>query len=395
MNKKSILLISNGHGEDIIAANLLKELFKINNEIKVKVLPIVGVGKAYESLPVDIIGPLKSLPSGGFMRNSLSNFLGDIKAGLLGITIEQIKAISKVKDEVDLVIPVGDVFILILAGLFTNKKIVFIPTAKSEYISGHYWIEKFLMKKMVEIVLPRDKKTAQVLQESGVNARFVGNAMMDCFEINDLDFCIKDDSKVVGILPGSREEAYVNIKFILRIINKLEQLEFQKMDFLVAMASNLSIDRLKKVIYGTDWNIVESSSTEKNLGIYLKLISPCEKSVIRIIYHHFGDVLNKSDIFIGLAGTANEQAVGMGKPLISFPGEGSQFTEKFALAQRSLLGKSVSLIERDPQKIASKVKFVLNNKEVYNTMSRIGKKRMGKTGGIKAMVDIIIKYLNL
>ncbi len=394
MNKKSILLISNGHGEDIIAANILKELFKINNEVNVKILPIVGVAQAYESLPADIIGPLKSLPSGGFMRNSLSNFLADIKAGLLSTTIEQIKAIRKVKDEVDLVIPVGDVFILILAGLFTNKKIVFIPTAKSEYISGHYWIEKILMKNMAEIVLPRDKKTSQVLQGSGVNASFVGNAMMDCFKINNIDFYIKDGSKVVGILPGSREEAYANIKFILKIINRLEQLDFEKLDYPVAMASNLSIDRLKKVIAGTDWNIEESSTEEKELGIYLKLVSPSGESVVKIIYHHFGDVLNKSDIFIGLAGTANEQAVGMGKPLISFPGKGSQFTKKFAIAQKSLLGESVLLLERDPQEIASKIKFVLNNKEVYNTMGSIGKERMGKAGGIKNMVEIIIKYLN-
>ena len=393
MNKRSILLISNGHGEDIIAANILKDLFKISNEIKVKVLPIVGVGKAYESLPVDIIGPLKPLPSGGFMRNSLSNFLADIKAGLLGITIEQIKAIRKVKDEVDLVISVGDVFILILAGLFTKKKIVFIPTAKSEYISGHYWIEKFLMKKMAKIVLPRDKKTAQVLKKSGVKARFVGNAMMDCFEINNIDFCLEGDSKVVGILPGSREEAYANLKFILKIINRIEHLNFIKLEYLVAMASNLSLDRLEKVFNETDWNIEQSSIAEKELGIYLKLVSPSEKSVIRIIYHHFGDVLNKSDIFIGLAGTANEQAVGIGKPLISFPGEGSQFTEKFAKDQKRLLGNSVVLLKNDLEKISNKLVEIINNKKLYRTMSTTGKQRMGRPGATKEMVNIIIEFL--
>jgi len=42
-----------------------------------------------------------------------------------------------------------------------------------------------------------------------------------------------------------------------------------------------------------------------------------------------------------MAGTAAEQAIGLGKPVIPIEGKGPQFTKSFAEAQRRLLGKYV------------------------------------------------------
>ena len=42
-----------------------------------------------------------------------------------------------------------------------------------------------------------------------------------------------------------------------------------------------------------------------------------------------------------MAGTASEQAIGLGKPVIQIEGKGPQFTKSFAEAQRRLLGKYV------------------------------------------------------
>ena len=42
-----------------------------------------------------------------------------------------------------------------------------------------------------------------------------------------------------------------------------------------------------------------------------------------------------------MAGTASEQAIGLGKPVIQIEGQGPQFTKSFAEAQRRLLGKYV------------------------------------------------------
>jgi len=389
---KSLLVISNGHGEDIIAANILKELIS-REQFDIKVLPVVGKGQAYESLPVQLIGPTRQLPSGGFARNSIQNLFKDLEAGLLSLTLGQINCLRKIKKEVDLVLVVGDIFVLLLAALFVRKKTIFLPTAKSEYITGHYWIEEVIMKRMADLVLPRDQKTADVLKDKGIKALFVGNAMMDCFEIKGTDFRIPTDYRVIGILPGSREEAYDNLIAILRVIEELEKQTSEKIIYLTAMASNLSSERLQKHLECIDWEPGEPGA-ERKRGVYLTLISPTGKSEVKVIYHHFGDILNQSELFIGLAGTANEQAAGLGKPVITFPGSGAQFNERFARAQKSLLGKAVRLVTGGKEEVAIAIREVLNNPVIYNEMSKEGQERMGRPGGIKRMVGIIQDYLN-
>ncbi len=395
---KNLLVISNGHGEDIIGANILKELITVYKRENwdnledmpgIKVLPIVGEGQAYKSLQVRLIGPGKVLPSGGFARNSISNFLKDIKAGLLGLTISQVRHLKNIRNEVKLVLVVGDIYALLLAGLFVRKKIIFLPTAKSEYITGHYWIEEIIMKKMANLVLPRDQKTADVLRNKGVNARFVGNAMMDCFTVKDQDFGVPQGCRIIGVLPGSREEAYNNLLSILEVIEEIEKISDQDIVYLTAMASNLSVDQLKKNLNKTNWKLNEIES-DKVSGEYLSLVSPSGQSVVKIIYHHFGDILNKAELFIGLAGTANEQAVGLGKPVITFPGTGAQFNEKFARAQKALLGKAVRLVIGGNKEIASAVLCILNDPVIYQEMSKEGQERMGSSGGIKRMVELIL-----
>jgi uncharacterized protein (TIGR03492 family) len=391
--KKTLLVISNGHGEDIIGANILKELLSTNgsasNQIDIKVLPVVGKGQAYMALPVNLAGPARVLPSGGFMRNSLQNLWHDLKAGLLGLTLSQIRYLRKLRDKVDLVLVVGDILVLLLAGLFVKKEIIFLPTAKSEYISGHYRIEELIMSKMAGIVIPRDQKTADALKKAGINVLFPGNAMMDCFEIKGVNFNIPQAKRIIGILPGSREEAYDNMISILKVIEEIEKRTGEEITYLTAMAPNLSVERLKYHIKETKWRYKDGKEEDLSKGIKLILLSPEGSSTVRIIYHHFGDVLNEAEVFIGLAGTANEQAAGMGKPVVVFPGKGPQFNERFALAQKKLLGGSVKLLEYNPEKIALALLDILNNKNLYKEMSRKGKERMGGTGAIKKIVEII------
>ena len=89
-----------------------------------------------------------------------------------------------------------------------------------------------------------------------------------------------------------------------------------------------------------------------------------------------------------MAGTATEQFVGLGKPVISFPGEGPQFTQYFAESQTRLLGHSVILVKK-PNNSSEVLKKLLSDKKLINSISKNGKKRMGKSGASKR----IAKYL--
>ena len=73
----SILFICNGHGEDVIAFELIKRLLKKIKNQNIEVLPLVGNGDVFNSIKSKNfrkIGYLKELPSGGFSNQSLKGF---------------------------------------------------------------------------------------------------------------------------------------------------------------------------------------------------------------------------------------------------------------------------------------------------------------------------------
>ncbi len=101
-----------------------------------------------------------------------------------------------------------------------------------------------------------------------------------------------------------------------------------------------------------------------------------------------------------MAGTAIEQAVGLGKPVITIPGEGPSFTYRFAEAQTRLLGSSVQVIGKQPansfilQEAAQKVKETLLDKEYLEVCIRNGLERMGRPGSSEKIADYMIQYLS-
>jgi uncharacterized protein (TIGR03492 family) len=64
-------------------------------------------------------------------------------------------------------------------------------------------------------------------------------------------------------------------------------------------------------------------------------------AVVLLTRGGFSDVAHQAVAGIAMAGTATEQLVGLGKPVFTLPGSGSQFTAAFAEAQSRLLGQSV------------------------------------------------------
>ena len=65
----SLLFICNGHGEDVIASEIIKRLLKKTKNKNIEVLPLVGNGDVFNSIKSKNfrkIGYLKELPSGGF-----------------------------------------------------------------------------------------------------------------------------------------------------------------------------------------------------------------------------------------------------------------------------------------------------------------------------------------
>lgn len=59
-------------------------------DLKIEALPLVGEGHAYRRRGIATLGPTKPMPSGGFIYMDFSQLVGDMRAGLVSLTLEQL-----------------------------------------------------------------------------------------------------------------------------------------------------------------------------------------------------------------------------------------------------------------------------------------------------------------
>ncbi|MGE5553594.1 MAG: lipid-A-disaccharide synthase-related protein [Betaproteobacteria bacterium] len=377
---RTVLFLSNGHGEDTVGARIAREVVQTLaaqglSSVRVVAMPIVGLGNPYRKAGIETVGPQQALPSGGLIYLNRTNLRQDLKAGLLGLIKAQIRFLRAMRRETDLVVGVGDKVILALNALFLKKPMIFVGVADSYYYNMGArpvftpW-ERWIMRRTCLAVFARDARSAESLREHGVSsATFAGNPMMDTFDLTGEDFGLKEGILPIGILPGSREEAYDNFVSIMRIAAELDHLHPGKLAFLVAVAPSLDLGKLEACFaqLGKPLNVI---FTEK-----------------------FGDVLDRAKLVIGLAGTANEQAAGMGRPVVIFPGTGSQVTPRFVQGQKKLLGEALLVVAREPEAAAREIASLLEDPQRRSRMAAAGVERMGGRGAATAVAAEVLRYL--
>ena len=94
-----------------------------------------------------------------------------------------------------------------------------------------------------------------------------------------------------------------------------------------------------------------------------------------------------------MAGTATEQFVGLGKPAISFAGQGPQYNLYFANKQKRLLGKSLTLID-NPEQFGEQAIRLLKNQDQLQDIFNNGKERLGMAGASARIAHLIQKNSN-
>lgn len=390
-----ILFMSNGHGEDLIAAQIIKNLAE-EPGVEIRALSIVGTGSTYSAINIPLILAGHNLPSGGFVRNGFRNLMMDLRAGLFSLTWRQIQALRRVHREIDLAVCVGDNYLTILAGYFLRRPIILLPTAKSDYVSPHWPVERLLMRRFCRKIITRDEITAKSLARYGLPAEFLGNVMMDCLDFRGDDLKGSENQWTIGILPGSRFEAYENMEDIAEAVLATQQLivgekRYQPARFLTALAGAIEIDEIAARLKLKGWVFQEPDTNETKRGLvgHLNYSGPNFQVRITFAQGRFADILMASDLILGLAGTGNEQAVGLGKPVVAFVGRGTQFTAKFVKTQQKLLGESVRVVARQPEAVAREILLILTNPNLRKQMAVVGRERMGISGGARRIAIAI------
>lgn len=375
-----LLWVSNGHGEDVIGARLVKTYEELYPDVSHTVMPLVGLGGPYRATGAKLLEPRRELPSGGFSGRSPRFLFQDLSAGLGFLTRKQRKVLGEQRQEGMVV--VGDSYALFMAVKAPVRPLIFLPTAKSDHIQPHYAWEVKYMKKHADQVLARDARTAQSLAQNGVPASYVGNVMMDAISPEGVDFGLAS-GPTVAILPGSRKEAAPNAALLLAGAVELSKLFSGKVNFLLSRSPHLELSDLMADLSG-DWSCEEAGG-----GAEAKLTNG---EIEVLVSTHFSDLITQADLIFGMAGTANEQAAGLGKPIVTCPGSGPQFTERFLWGQARLLGDAVAAVSPEPLRLAAKAKEILEDPELYAQMGRVGKERMGEPGATKRMVEIIAQF---
>ena len=184
-----MLVLSNGHGEDLIAIRIIERLQQHISELELTALPIVGQGDAYEKLNIPLAGRVQSMPSGGFIYQGGSPLWQDLKGGLVKLTIEQIKVVHQWGKTGESILAVGDIVPLLYAW-WSKANYAFVGTAKSEYylrdetgwLPQTSWLERkrnsdylpwerwLMSSDRCKAVFPRDSLTTKVLQQWSVPA---------------------------------------------------------------------------------------------------------------------------------------------------------------------------------------------------------------------------------
>lgn len=387
-----VLFLSNGHGEDLNASLILAALRSLEPSLQIRAMSLVGMGNAYRRLQVDIIGPTQNLPSGGIIYLNPWNWVKDITSGLIGLTLQQIRAVLQEKTSCDLLIAVGDIVPIAIAYL-TGRPFVAFIVSTSSYYEGKLrlpWITEFCLRSpRCQRVFTRDQFTAEDLQQRGLKkAIFAGYPIMDVLQSGNNDLGLAPNLPMIALLPGSRlPEAIHNLQLQLQAC---EAIAFKRpVQFRAALVPSITEEDLQVLAKTMGWRYHGSG----------KLVNPVQNFRVICYWDAFADILQQCDLAIGMAGTAVEQAVGLGKPVVQIPGAGPQFTYAFAEAQMRLLGSSVKTIGKSPnddslfENVAKNIDKILDDSDYLETCLQNGKQRVGDAGGSVGIAQRILELI--
>jgi uncharacterized protein (TIGR03492 family) len=350
------------------------------------------------------------MPSGGFIYMDRQQLLRDLQGGLLSLTRRQLQTVRSRARGGWNILAVGDIVPLLFAW-WSGATYAFVGTAKTEYylrdergpLPRQSWLdrmegwsgsdylpwERWLMRhRRCQAVFPRDLLTANTLERWGIPAISMGNPMMDGLDPIGIEFAstgddIAEPPLTFVLLPGSRPpETYRNWQLMLQAVSALvSTFGKQRLQFLGAIAPSLDLTPFQQDLRSSGWWATPQAEEAPMFQTFQQ-----SGATLILTQHCFNDCLHQADLAIAMAGTATEQFVGLGKPAITLPGQGPQFTPKFAEAQTRLLGISVTLVEH-PTAVVAAVQSLLNDPDRLQEIAENGFRRMGQPGAARRIAE--------
>ena len=397
---KPVLLLSNGHGEDLSGALVAAELMQ--RGIPVEALPLVGHGSPYRQRGVPVLGRTRSCSTGGLGYTSLGGRLSELLEGQMGHVLGRLLLLRRRRRHYGLVVAVGDVLAVLGSWLSGLPSAVYLVAYSSHY-EGRLrlpWPCGWLLNRAsIKAIWSRDCLTANDLsQQLNRAVVFLGNPFLDVVSAGTSESLpLPALQLALALVPGSRlPEAARNLALMLRVLALLpeEWARSQPLRLRAALVAELDSSCVAKLAAPLGWRLEASDRLVRG------------PLVVELGWGQFGAILASSQLVLGMAGTAAEQAVGLGKPVLQLVGGGPQFTADFAEAQRRLLGPGVRCAPGNSGSAATLAATAQLAQELLEqqgdpkqgpalrqSLAAIGLERIGAPGGSEAVAAAIMAML--
>lgn len=375
-----VLFLSNGHGEDAIGSRLAMQLRDLAPELELIAYPLVGSGAAWRAAGLAVAGPARSLPSAGLTFHSAANFAADLRAGLLPLTVSQLRGLRHVR--ADAVVVVGDIWALansLFSGVsrerrFVLQTLVSVRSAQGRLTAGNRLfmerltgLERLLQRRYTARVWLRDVETATALQRSGVRqAAYAGSFLFDSAPAP-----LPADGHVL-LLPGSRAVAADSLDLLLQAALLLPDVPFS-----LAWAGDGP-----PAVPG--WQLQGSAEafSLSRAGVTV----PGSRGT-------FHSQLAGAVAAVGTTGTALEEAVAAGRPALTFA-LGSRHTAGFVRNQVRLLQGGLSIAEAEPEALAAGIRQLLRAGQ-REVAAAAGARVLGRPGGLSRIAAELAERLSV
>lgn len=400
-----ILLISNGHGEDRIALNLAREWQAQSAEVEFQALALVGTGLAYRQAQIPLLHAGFELPSQGFAYLHPLKLWQDLRAGLPRHLYQSWKQLKQARFEG--VIAVGDI-VSLWAARQCACPYVFVACALSDYYLGENSprtsfdpVQLYCLRQDKARVYARDALTDQNLKARGVDSLFLGNPMLESSQQDRVSSSAKptfyplsqqDNAQRARLqlvfLPGSHVDAAQNLKDILWYCHPFLS-QNPCLIFLPIPGAALK-QACREVLLRAAWQAVKTGPERQ-----VELWQHQTNRLMLLDAEAYPLALDRADIAIGLSGTANEQAVARGVPVLSFDGRGLQYTPSFAEAQQRLLGPGLNYMgPPHPQLISWQLNHMRQHLALYKKQAqKSAQQRFGEAGAVERIVKDLRSFL--
>ncbi|MCT0228283.1 lipid-A-disaccharide synthase-related protein [Synechococcus sp. CS-1331] len=384
---KPVLLLSNGHGEDLSGALVASQL--IQRGIAVEALPLVGHGTSYRQLGIPVLGRTRNCSTGGLGYTSLAGRIAELLEGQMLYVLNRLLLLRRRRRHYGLVLAVGDL-LAVVGGWFSGLPTAVYLVAYSSHYEGRLrlpWPCGWLLGRPgIRAIWSRDELSAADLSgQLGRPASFLGNPFLDAVSGNEAPPAGAGDPELL-LVPGSRlPEAARNLALMLELLAQLPR--GRRLRLRAALVPGLERACIAQLAAPLGWQLEGEDRLVRG---------PLE---LELSWGGFGQLLPRAQLVLCSAGTAAEQAVGLAIPVLQLPGQGPQFTPGFAEAQRRLLGAGV-FCAPDPASAAELAHQLLEQQldpirgpALRRQLATIGQERIGRPGGSQAMAGAIMNLL--